>query len=263
MCDIMGVCRSSIYYKPVEKQVDSNLENLVITTFKESRRNYGAKRIKKALEKQDIRVSKMRISGIMKKYNLKSKYCQKSYKPCSSKTNHEKCKNVLNRNFESDKQFKIIVSDLTYVRVQNKWAYICVLVDLFNREIVAKSISFSKDTSLVVDCFKQIKKNLSDVEIFHTDRGSEFKNFKIDNILNDFNIVRSLSRKGNPYDNAVCENIYKIIKTEFVDNRVFSSIEQLELEFNDYCNWYNKSRLNGALGYVSPEEYKNNYRQCV
>lgn len=71
MCDIMGVCRSSIYYKPVEKQVDSNLENLVITTFKESRRNYGAKRIKKALEKQDICVSKMCISGIMKKYNLK------------------------------------------------------------------------------------------------------------------------------------------------------------------------------------------------
>ncbi len=101
------------------------------------------------------------------------------------------------------------------------------------------------------------------MEIFHTDRGLEFKNFKFDNILNDFNIIRSLSRKGNPYDNAVCENIYKIIKTEFVNNRVFSSIEQLELEFNDYCNCYNKSRLNEALGYVSPEEYKNKYRHCV
>ncbi|MGG0741571.1 transposase, partial [Niallia taxi] len=91
---------------------------------------------------------------------------------------------------------------------------------------------------------------------FHTDRGSEFKNQLIDQTLAAFQIGRSLSMKGCPYDNAVAEATFKIIKTEFISQIKFDSLEHLTLEFSDYVNWYNKLRIHGTLGYVSPIDYK-------
>ncbi len=96
------------------------------------------------------------------------------------------------------------------------------------------------------------KINLSNVKIFHADRGSEFNNFQIDEVLHAFKIQHSLSRKGNPWDNAIAEALYKTLKTEFVDNRIFSSKYQLKKELTDYINWYNKKRLHSSLGYFAP-----------
>lgn len=93
------------------------------------------------------------------------------------------------------------------------------------------------------------------VKIFHTDRGSEFNNKIIDNMLKAFNIERSLSKKGCPYDNAVAEATYKILKTEFELNRVFTDLNELKLALADYVNWYNKVRIHGSLGYLTPVEY--------
>ena len=107
-----------------------------------------------------------------------------------------------------------MVSDLTYVKVENKWHYICDFVDLFNREIIGLTPP-NKDAKLVARAFASIKGNHRDIQLFHTDRGNEFKNKLIDETLNVFEICRSLSMKGCPYDNAVAEAIFKIIKTEF------------------------------------------------
>lgn len=75
-------------------------------------------------------------------------------------------------------------------------------------------------------------------------------------MLNTFNILRSLSDKGCPYDNAVAEATYKIIKTEFAFNRIFKSLDELELELFDYVNWYNNVRIHGSLGYRTPAKFK-------
>ena len=82
----------------------------------------------------------------------------------------------MNREFNQDKALKVIVSDLTYVRVQQKWHYICVFVDLYNREIIGYSSGPHKDAKLVQRAFASVKYNLNRLELFHTDRGSEFKN---------------------------------------------------------------------------------------
>ena len=93
--------------------------------------------------------------------------------------------------------------------------------------------------------------------IFHTDRGSEFKNVAIDDLLKTFNVDRSLSRKGLPYDNAVAEATFKIIKTEFVYPNEFQSLWELRVQLMDYVNWYNNARFHGSLGYLTPVEYRN------
>ena len=85
---------------------------------------------------------------------------------------------------------------------------------------------------------------------------NEFKNRIIDEVLATFNIDRSLSKKGCPYDNAVAEATYKIIKTEFAFNRIFESFEELETELFDYVNWYNNFRIHSSLDYLTPVEYR-------
>ena len=84
---------------------------------------------------------------------------------------------------------------------------------------------------------------MSKVNIFHSDRGSEFKNQAIDELLQTHNIIRSLSAKRAPYDNAVSKSTYHIIKTEFVFGEKFNTIKYLELKFFDYVNWYNNHQI--------------------
>lgn len=94
------------------------------------------------------------------------------------------------------------------------------------------------------------------IQIFHTDRGNEFKNKTLDETLKTFHIKRSLSMKGCPYDNAVAEATFKINKTEFVKGQAYETLEQLQLELADYVNWFNNHRIHSSLGYLTPKEYR-------
>lgn len=100
-----------------------------------------------------------------------------------------------------------------------------MILDLYNREIIGYAAGKNKTAEMVYKAFRKIRGDLKNINIFHTDRGNEFKNKIIDELLKTFKIKRSLSKKGCPYDNAVAEAIYKIIKTEFAFNRIFESFE--------------------------------------
>ncbi len=93
--------------------------------------------------------------------------------------------------------------------------------------------------------------------MFHTDRGSEFKNTLIDEMLDVFEIKRSLSMKGCPYDNAVAESNFKIFKAEFVKGRNFESLDSLKIQLADYVHWFNNFRIHSSLNYLSPIEFKS------
>ena len=140
--------------------------------------------------------------------------------------NNEVQPHLLERHFNEKALYEVIVSDLTYVRVGNDWNYICILLDLYNREIVGYSCGKHKDANLVYDAFAKIKTNLNNICVFHTD-------------LKFFQIRRSLSAKGCPYDNAVTEAQFKIIKTEFVRSRRFENLEHLIVELMTYVYWFN------------------------
>lgn len=165
--------------------------------------------------------------------------------------------NMVDRKFNKRKLLEVAVSDLTYVKVANKWHYIWLIIDLHTWEIIGHAVGKNKDAKLVKKALYSVKADLSSIEIFHTDRGSEFKNQIIDEITSAFDIKSSLSRKGNPFDNAVSESSYSIIKTEFVSNKLFENIEQLDLELFDYVNWFNTFRLHGSLNYLTPSVFKS------
>lgn len=260
MCKLLNVTRSSVYYQPKDKAIDHELEQVIIKIFKESRNNYGTRKIKHTLSKHGYTASRRKIGKVMKKYGLVSNYTVKHYKVHRSTVNEDAVSNVVNRQFNDRKRLDVAVSDLTYVRVKNRWHYICLIIDLSNREIIGYSSGPNKDASLVLQAFSKIDASLYAINIFHSDRGNEFKNKALDTLLKTFNIERSLSNKGAPYDNAVAEAGFKIVKTEFAFNRVFNSQEELSLELFDYVNWYNTIRIHGSLNYQTPVQYRLNSR---
>lgn len=256
MCQALKVSRALVYYQRKNKRIDKQLELEIVRIFKESRNNYGSRKIKVELAKLGYQVSLRKIRTIMKLNGLVSSYTIKQFKVHRSKPNEEEIPNIINREFNREEQLDAVVSDLTYVNVAGKWNYICLILDLWNREIIGYSAGKHKTAELVYQAICKVPYDLNRIHIFHTDRGNEFKNKLIDEVINTFGIKRSLSKKGCPYDNAVAEATYKIVKTEFAFNRRFESFEELERELFDYVNWYNTIRVHGSLEYQTPMEYR-------
>jgi len=267
MCRYLGVARSLIYYKPTPRKVDVALENAVIEEFANNFESYGTRKLKKALtrRKTPLTASRARIGQIMAKYGLVSKYVQrrKGGKAAKNAVNNEPAPNIVNRDFQKRAALEVVVSDLTYVKVAGNWHYICLLLDLHGREIIGSAAGRRKDAKLVRKAFYRANVNLCDIDIFHTDRGGEFKNEIIDGIISAFGMRRSLSSKGRPIDNAAAESLYNIVKTELVFGRRFDSLDELELALFEYVNWYNNRRLHGALGYLPPAEYKDHRQKAL
>lgn len=252
MCRVLQINRSHIYYqRKAITQANQTIENKVMETFYKNRKAYGTRRLKGALELQEVILSRRKIGKIMAKYGLISRYTKVSFKPKKTPVNTEICENVLHRDF-NQKGKAIIVSDLTYVRVGLVFNYVCTIVDLRKREVVGHSCGPNKTSDLVMKAFASISGGLARYDVFHTDRGSEFKNQEIDALLEEFTITRSLSKKGCPYDNAVAEATFKSMKIECLRDE-FRDLEHLKLEFDDYVHWYNNIRLHSANGYKPPK----------
>jgi len=269
MCKLLCLNRSSYYYNNVEKKAETELENAVIHEFYLSRRNYGTRKLKRQLARAQnghpaLRVSRRKIGKIMKKYSLVSKYILKRTKQRVNDVNNDVIPNIVERDFSDRKPLEVVVSDLTYLKCAGRWHYLCLLLDLHGRKVIGSAIGRKKDAMLVKTAFYGVQADLRNIKIFHTDRGSEFKNQVIDEIIKAFGIKRSLSAKGAPIDNAVAESMYNIVKTEFVYDEEFIDLHELELKWFDYVNWYNNIRIHGSLGYLTPVEYQAQYlRKCA
>ena len=248
--------RSAVYYKNKEKMPDIVLEAKVKRIFKESRNNYGTRKIQVKLREEGLTISRRRIGDIMKKNNLVSNYIKHRPKTRRAKPNEDDCPNILDRRFNRDTSLDVVVSDLTYVSIAGTWHYICLIVDLWNREIVGFAAGRNKTAELVHAAFENIPYPLDEINIFHTDRGSEFKNRLVDELIEKYNLKRSLSNKGTPLDNAVIESTNHVLKTEFIHQHKFHSLRELQLLLFDYVHWYNYKRIHGAIGYVTPIDYR-------
>lgn len=258
-CEILGVPRSTYYWMashPVADAAPDPITDAVVKVFNENRRQYGAPKIKQGLARMGITASRRRIKRIMNENGLVSAYSQRKHRLRPDKPNDADVPNLVARRFDGRLPRTHVVSDLTYVRVGGRWNYVCLLIDLYNREIVGHSAGPHKDASLVKAAFATLRFPISDIEVFHTDRGSEFDNMAIDEMLEVFGVARSLSRKGNPYDNAVVESTNKILKKELIYRQTYATIEQLRRELNSYVWWYNNERMHSTLGYMSPVEFR-------
>ena len=258
-CRMLGVPRSTYYWMlahPERERPRDPISDDVARAFEEGFREYGAPKIKRVLERRGIVASRRRITRIMHENGLVSAYSRKKYRSPGSKPNEAPLPNLLDRRFDGHAPRTHVASDLTYVRTGRKWSYVCLLVDLHNREIVGHSVGDRRDSDLVKAAFATVRFPLSDIEVFHTDRGSEFANASMDEMLEAFGIERSLSRKGCPYDNAVVESANNSLKRGLVHRETFSDTEGLRRRVNEWVWFYNNRRVHSTLGYMTPVEFR-------
>lgn len=265
MCLVLEVPRSTYYAMSREptSPPEDPLSKEVKQVFEENRKVYGARKIKAALARRGIVVSRRRIRRLMESQNLVSRYTVKAFRVQKTTPNEAKTQNLVNQSFNDREPLEVIVSDLTYVRVGKHWCYVCLILDLHARKIIGFSCGLRKTANLVLQAFSSIGVPLHQIRYFHTDRGSEFVNEALEKLLSAFGIQRSLSRKGNPYDNAVAEATYKSFKTEFANGQIFASLDILRLELADYIHWFNQCRLHQSLGYRTPNEVSNNTHKLI
>lgn len=188
--------------------------------------------------------------------NLASCYTKAKSKPHPGKPDEAELPSALNRELDGHAPRTHVVSDLAYVRVLGARCYICPLVDLCNREIVGHAAGARKDANLVKAAFATVAFPLFDIDVFHSDRGSEFDNAALDELFEVFGITRSLSRKGCPFDSAVDESTNKTLRAEFVHREQLNGLYDLQVKLNDYVWWYSNERTHSTLGHMSPVEFR-------
>jgi len=268
MCLFLNISRSW-YYKilAVQKAVktidkifeeygiaSTELDKKIRAIYFDSRKNYGSRKISKQLQRQGINMSRYKVLKITKRLNLPSEYIISKTKPYASfKQPDDSCKNLLNQNFISDEPNKIVTSDLSYIKIRNKFYYICFIVDLFNREITSYSISDRHNTEAVLQAISNYDK-FTDLSIFHSDRGGEFRGTELVELLSENNIEQSMSKPGCPFDNAVSESLFNIFKREWAVQ--YNDIIELEAHVKEFVKWYNHFRIHSSNDYLTPIEMR-------
>ena len=256
-CRIPDVPRSTYYWMtghPGTERADP-IAGDVRAVRRDGRERYGARKIKAALERKGCH----RVQETHRQHHARTghagAYARGRSEPHGTRADEARLANLLDRGFDGYAPHTHLAGDLTYVRVGGDWAYVCLPVDLANRGIVGHSAGRTRDASLVLGAFATLDFPLTDVQVFHTDRGGEFDNTRIDELLDVFDIKRSLSRKGNPYDNAVVESTNRPLKKELGYRNSYATIEQLRHDPDDCVWWSDNQRLHSTLGYRSPKEF--------
>lgn len=166
--------------------------------------------------------------------------------------------NILDRNFHADKPNQKWVTDITEFKLFGEKLYLSPMLDLFNGEIVAYTIDSKPRYSLVSTMLDQAFKRLTDEDqlLIHSDQGWHYQMSKYQQALKEKNITQSMSRKGNCYDNAVMENFFGILKSEFLYMQEFENIEHFKQELAKYIDYYNNKRIKAKLKGLSPVQYR-------
>ena len=252
-----GVPRSACYWMtehPEAERVDP-IAGDVRAVRRDGHERCGAGKIKAALERRGVTASGRRIVNIMKRRGMAGAYARRTSEPHKTRADGAGLANILGREFDGYGPRAHLASDLTYVRVGGKWAYACLLSGLANRSIAGHSADTGRTADLVMAAFATLGFPLTEVEVFHTDRGGGFDNARIDGPLDVFDIGGSPSGKGDPYDNAVVESTNRLLKKELIYRNHYTSLEQLRSDLNDYVWWSDDQRLHSTLGYRSPNEF--------
>jgi len=183
-----------------------------------------------------------------------------SYKSTTN-SNHQYgvSENLLDQNFNPKKENQVWSTDITYLKTRQGWVYLAIVMDLYSRKIVGWAMSKRMTASLIKRALQHaytLRKPPKGV-LHHSDRGSQYASHAYRKLLEDYDMVSSMSGKGNCYDNAVVERFFGSLKHEWLTNVIHLTREGMINDVNNYIRYYNGTRLHSTLGYETPNEYEN------
>lgn len=217
---------------------------------------YGYRRITLALRKQGLRINHKTVQRLMAELSLRSVIRAKKYRAWKGRTG-EAAPNILSRNFGASKANEKWVTDVTEFPVQGKKLYLSSVLDLFNREVIAYSLSerpvMEMVNTMLDGAFPKLRPG--DAPLLHSDQGWHYRMRSYQERLKAHGMTQSMSRKGNCLDNAVMENFFGTLKSECFYLREFRSVSALRKAVEDYIHYYNNERISLKLKGLSPVEY--------
>ena len=265
MCDVLKINKSSYYYSVNRKPTKRDIENLALKDiikriFSQYKGRYGSKRILRELRSREIYVNHKRIERIMAQNGLKAKYSCKRHGRYSKAYKASFHPNHLNREFDVKEKNIVWVGDITYIPTKEGYEYLMAYLDLFSRKVVGWSINRHLREQLAIDAISDAfnRENPGVGLMVHTDRGAQFMSERYNALIKRKGAFISMSRGGNPYDNAVMEAFNKSLKSELIDKKhPFETRDLARKEVFEYIEmFYNPIRLHSALGYKSPIEFE-------
>ena len=264
LCEIGKVSRSG-YYRWIKYRLSiNNKDGPLIITIKQiqnkHRYAYGYRKVTSNInECSTVRYNSKRIYRIMRENGLMSVVRRKRYW-YGKKLGFPK-RNILNRDFQSNYPNRKFVTDITEIKIFGKKIYLSAIMDLYNNEIVSYKISNYNTLKLAFDTINDLAdKRINQLlgSVFHSDQGFQYTHNTFKNKLKHYGIIQSMSRKGNPLDNACIENFFGILKSEILYNETirYKSYKGFIKELHKWIKYYNGERIQKKLHYKSPLEYK-------
>ena len=264
----MQVHRSGYYqwlHKPVSDRELENQELLkeIESAYKASNGVYGHRNIHKDLKELGIHVNKKRVARLISEAKLygAGTYKRKPYsKPGPV---HKAYPNHLQQCFIANEPNDTWVSDITYIRTKEGWLFLATVIDLYSRKVIGWATGHRQTTPLIIEALKMATTRLNKDEkvILHSDQGSQ-SSYEYKKFTKGHNIILSMSRRGNCYDNAVAESFFKTLKKELVRKQVFVTREIAASKIFEYIEmFYNPKRRDSYLDYISPNEFEKRYNE--
>ena len=267
LCKVMQVSRSGFYNwakrgKSTRDQERERLIPRVKEIHKTSRETYGNRRIAKEIEAAGTRCGKHKARTLMKLAGVEAKQRKKFKATTNSKHNLSVASNLLQRQFTVPKQDLAWVGDITYIWTTEGWLYLAIVIDLYSRRVVGWSINKRMTKQLVRDALLMAiwRRKPSHGLIFHSDRGSQYCSREFQDLVKDYGIRSSMSKKGDCWDNAVAESFFGTLKLELVFWEKYITRDQAKRSIVDYIEmFYNCNRRHSYLDYISPMEYESKW----
>ena len=259
MCRFFDVSRSG-YYDYVKRMEfpdrDLPLAEQIQICQQEVKQTYGYRRVHIWLERKGIYRNPKTILRIMQKYNLLSAVRRKKYQHYGDALH--RFPNLLNRDFHAERPNQKWVTDISYIKTGQGFLYLSVIRDLYDNSIVSYKTGTDQNINLVLSTVREAKKKekvTAELQL-HSDQGFQYTSQAYFRLIQSYGITPSMSRRGNPYDNALAENFFSILKTECIYRAKPRTYEEARLLIGDYIHFYNYQRIQFKTK-LTPMEFRH------
>jgi putative transposase len=261
MRELARVSRAG-FYRSLKERVPAEEEMEVRAAVQqialEHRRRYGYRRICAELRRRGMQVNHKRVLRVMRKDNLLALRRRRFVVTTNSSHKLEVYLNLARRRKLSAKD-QLWVADLTYIRLKNEFVYLAVILDAFSRKVVGWALNRKLKNRLTIVALERAiaQRRPPAGLVHHSDRGFQYASPLYVTMLEKHQIIPSMSRPANPYDNASCESFMKTLKREEIYAHSYRDLAHLHTNIEEFIEqYYNRQRLHSALGYRSPEEFE-------
>jgi putative transposase len=267
LCQLLSVSRSGYYAwrqrgPSLRTQEDNRLKEVTQREFDQSRGTYGSRRLAHRLRELGHRCSRRRVARLMRELGLVARQKRKrAPRTTIVDVAQRAAPNVLEQTFTADYPHQIWVADITYIDTMQGWAYLAAIVDVYTRQVIGWALADHMRTELIETAFQMAVGRCHPPAglIHHSDRGSQYTSNDYQKTLRDHQVMPSMSRTGNCYDNALAESFFSTLKFECVIEP-FQSVSEARQTIFEYIEvWYNQQRLHSSLDYQSPAVFEQIY----